>query len=139
MSFAIIVLIISGFTSLIFGCLPSSSVLTYDLRNQDPPTENEEGGGTHELEKKETESQSHDSLGALQGKVRRKTRRRRTGQSSFTNSTLPRDVISGSSTMDIACTTEKSIDHLDSIDCTHSSDFGCHASSFTIDHESVQS
>ena len=28
--------------------LPSSSVLTYDLRNQDPPTEDEEGGGTHE-------------------------------------------------------------------------------------------
>ena len=41
--------------------LPSSSVLTYDLRNQDPPTEDEEGGVTHEPEKKVKESQSHDS------------------------------------------------------------------------------
>ena len=43
--------------------LPSSSVLTYNLGNQDPPSEDEEGGGTHEPGKKEKESQSHDSLG----------------------------------------------------------------------------
>ena len=116
--------------------LPSSSVLTYDPGNQDPPTEDEEEGGTHEPEKKEKESQSHDSLGKMQGKVRRRTRRRRTGQSTCTNST---DVISGSSTIDTAFTTEKSTDHPYSTDCPHSSDFGCHTSSFTIDHESVQS
>ena len=71
----------------------------------------------------------------MQGKVRR----RRTGQSNFTHSTISTDVASGSSTMDISFTTEKSTDHLDSTDCTHSSDFGCHTSSFSIDHESVQS
>ena len=75
----------------------------------------------------------------MEGKVRRRTRRRRTGQSSFTHSTLSTDVTSGSSTMDTAFTTEKSNDHLCSTDCLHSSDFGCHISSFTIDHESVQS
>ena len=72
----------------------------------------------------------------MQGKVSRKTRRRRTDQSSFTNST---DVISGSSTIDTAFTTEKSTDHLYSLDCPRSSDFGRRASSFTIDPESVQS
>ena len=41
--------------------------------------------------------------------------------------------------MDIAFTTEKSTDRLRSTDCSHSSDFGYHTSSFTIDHESVQS
>ena len=41
--------------------------------------------------------------------------------------------------MDTALTTEKSTDHLCSTDFSHSSDFGCHTSSFTIDHESVQS
>ena len=70
----------------------------------------------------------------MEGKVRRRTRRRRTGQSTFTNST---DVTSGSSTMDTALTTEN--DHLYSTDCPHSSDFGCHTSSFTINPESVQS
>ena len=84
-------------------------------------------------------TQSQDSLGTMEGKVRRRTRRRRAGQSSFTNSTLSTDVTSGSSTMDIAFTTEKSDDHLCATDCLHSSDFGCHTSSFTIDHESVQS
>ena len=61
---------------------------------------------------------------------------KRTGQSSFTNSI---DVTSGNSTIDTAFTTEKSTDHPYSTDCPHSSDFGCHTSSFTSDHESVQS
>ena len=42
-------------------------------------------------------------------------------------------------TQDTAFTIEKSHDHLRFTDCLHSSDSGCHTSSFTIDHESVQS
>ena len=97
--------------------LPSSSVITLNIADHDPPTQDEqpkkEKGAAH----KNGSSQSHDSLGSMQGKVRRRTRRRRTGQSSFTNSTLSTDVTFGSSTMDIAFTTEKSTDHLDSTDC----------------------
>ena len=115
--------------------LPSSSVITFNIADHDPPTEDEQP----KKEEGDGSSQSHDSLGTMQGKVRRRTRRRRTGQSSFTNSTLSTDVTSGNSTMDAALTTEKSTDHLCSTDCPHSSDFGCHTSSFTIDHESVQS
>ena len=76
-------------SSLSSDALPSSSVITFNIADHDPPTEDEQ----------------------------------------------PKN----SSTMDIACTTEKPNDHHCSIDCTHSSDFGCHTSSFTIDHESVQS
>ena len=112
-----------------------SSVTTFSIADHDPPTEDEQP----KKEEGDGSSQSHDSLGTMQGKVRRKTRRKRTGQSSFTNSTLSTNVTSGNSTMDTAFTTEKSNDHLCSTDCTHSSDFGCHTSSFTIDHESVQS
>ena len=67
--------------------LPSSSVITFNIADHDPPTEDEQPkkgkGAAHETGR----SQSHDSL-MMQGKVRRKNRRRRTGQSSFTNSTL---------------------------------------------------
>ena len=41
--------------------------------------------------------------------------------------------------MDTAFANGKSTDHLYSIDWPHSSDFGCHTSSFTLDPESVQS
>ena len=119
--------------------LPSSSVITFNIADHDPPTEDEQPKKERRAAHENGSSQSQNSLGTMQGKVRRRTRRRRTGQSSFTNSTLSTDVTSGSSTMDIASTIEKSTDHLCSTDCTHSSDFGCHTSSFTIDHESVQS
>ena len=117
--------------------LPSSSVITFNIADHDPPTEDEQPKKERRVAKKErrvtfnltdhdsprddeqpkTEegaahqngsSQSQDSLGIMEGKVRRRTRRRRTGQSSFTNSTLSTDVTSGSSTMDTAFTTVRS-------------------------------
>ena len=97
--------------------LPSSLVITFNIADHDPPTEDgqpkQEEGAAHE----DRRSQSHDSLGKKEGKARRKTRRRRIGQSSFTNST---DVISGSSMIDTAFTSEKSIDRPHSTHC-HSS------------------
>ena len=119
--------------------LPSSSVITFNIADHDPPTEDEQPKKERRAAHENGSSQSQNSLGTMEGKARRRTRRRRTGQSSFTNSTLSTDVTSGNSTMDTALTTEKSTDHLCSTDCPHSSDFGCHTSSFTIDHESVQS
>ena len=116
--------------------LPSSSIITFNLEEQDPPTEDEEsmrdGEGEHEPVRDEDRSRKYDSPKSMKQKARKKTRRRRTGQSTSTIST---DVTSGSSTMDTAFTSEKSIDHLYSTDCPHSSDFGCHTSAFTIDPE----
>ena len=117
--------------------LPSSSVITFNIADHDPPTEDEQPKKERRVTKKERRvtfnltdrdspfddeqpkeeegaahqngsTQSQDSLGTMEGKVRRRTRRRRTGQSSFTNSTLSTDVTSGNSTMDTAFTTEKS-------------------------------
>ena len=65
--------------------LPSSSAITFDLEDHDPPTEDEEPMRKHEPEKKEKESQKHDSQRPMKEKARRRTRRRRAGQSSFTS------------------------------------------------------
>ena len=95
-----------------------------------------EGERTHEPVRDEDRSWKYDSPKSMKEKGRRKTRRRRTDQSIFTNSA---DVTSGSSTIDTAFTSKKSTDHPHSTDCLHSTDFGCHTSSFTIDLESVKS
>ena len=97
--------------------LPSSSVITFNIADHDPPTEDEQPKKERRAAHENGSSQSQNSLGTMQGKVRRRTRRRRTGQSSFTNSTLSTDVTSGNSTMDTAFTIEKSTDHLCSTDC----------------------
>ena len=99
--------------------LPSSSVLTCDLRTQNPPTEDEELMRKHEPEKKEKESQK-DSLRSAKKKARSKTWRRRAGQSSFTNSI---DVTSDSSTIDTTFASEKSTDRPHSTHCHSSTGF----------------
>ena len=128
-----------NFTSSSSDALPSSSVITSNIADHDPPTEDEqpkkEEGAAHE----NGSSQSHDSLGTMEGKVRRKTRRRRTGQSSFTIllSLLMSLLAARRWTLPLQPRSLMIIFVL--LIVTHSSDFGCHTSSFTIDHESVQS
>ena len=63
--------------------LPSSSVITFNIADHDPPTEDEQPKQEEGVAHENGRSQSQDSLGTMQGKVRRKTRRRRTGQSSL--------------------------------------------------------
>ena len=67
-------------------------VVTFNITDHDPPSEDEQPKNEEGAAHKKGSSQSHDFLGTMQGKDRRRTRRRRTGQSSFTNSTLSTDV-----------------------------------------------
>ena len=68
--------------------LPSSSVITFNIADHDPPTEDEQPKKERRAAHENGSSQSQNSLGTMEGKARKRTRRRRTGQSSFTNSTL---------------------------------------------------
>ena len=119
--------------------LPSSSIITFNLEEQDPPTEDEESmreGEEDEPVRDEDRSRKYDSPKPTKEKARRNTRRGRTGQSTFTDAT---GVTSGSSTLDTTFTSEKSTDHPHCTDLLQSIDFGCHTSSFTIDLDSVKS
>ena len=108
--------------------LPSSLVPTFNLEDQDAPTEDEESTRKEEEEivAEKRGSQSQISLGMKEGKVRQETRRRKTDDTVFTDSTTT------SSTIDNAFTSEKS-----AYKRVNFANFDCHTSSFTTDLDSV--